>query len=330
MLRDMQFQGFRLLTPLLLTLYPVLASAEPIYYTSGASLETWDSDTGSRTTVATYSERLGAIAFNPAGDLFAISTVSSGVVRFSETGVWSVLATGLNQPNYLATHGDNGLVYVSRFSSGVVTRVDPSGTVTDIATLPEMVTGLACDIDGSLLATGGKRVFRIAADSTVSTVADFSTAGWPTNRFYTIGGITRANDGTFYVARQGENGLLYSLDLQGGWRFVGGHADGLISARQVAVDELGRSFVLHSWSPFAGSSQISCVTTGADIGFSGFNVQGIAVQSAVVPEPGLCLALGVCAASVSALAFGYRRKKHLAPQDSSDRGTPGASDLIEA
>jgi hypothetical protein len=209
----------------------------------------------------------------------------------------------------LVTHGNDGLLYFNNLNSSVITKIDPSGSISNYAAIPELVTGLACDIDGTLFATGGKKVYRIALDATVSTVADFSNAGWPTNRLYTIGGITRASNGTFYAVRQGDSGLVYSLDLVGGWQMVGGYSSGLYYARQVAVDQAGQASVLHVWSPFAGSSQVSFVPNGSSIGYSGFQVGGIAFESAAVPEPpGLTLA-AICLAVFSVAAFSGQRRR---------------------
>ncbi len=285
------------LSAIAIAIAPTSAPAELLYYTTGSSVRTWNSTSGANSAVSAYTERLGSIAFDVSGQLYAVAPDSGSIVRLTVSGSWQTVVAGLEfQPQALTLYGMGEFLYVSR-GSGVITRINQFGSYIELATLPEMITGLACDIDGSIFATGGKKVFRVSATGTYSTVADFSAAGWPTNRLYGIGGITRANNGVMYVVRQGETGVVYTLDGQGGWQFIGGHRDGLISARQVAVDDSANVNVLHTWSPFAGGSQISSLTTGASLGYSGFQVGGVAfpsaaVPSAAVPEPdslSLCL-----------------------------------------
>lgn len=262
-----------------------MATAEPLYYTSGSSVFTWNSATGVTSRISTYTDPLGRIVFDPAGNLFAVFggvAGGTGIARLTTSGSWSVVASDMNQPYYLAGLDRDGSLYASRFSSGVITKVDSTGATSDFATVPEMVSGLVCDDQGTLYATGGKRVFKITASGSVSTFVNLANYGWSSD----VSGITRSNSGTLYVARYGNPSFAYSLDQQGTPQLVGGHSSGLPYASQLAVDESNQVFVQHTWSPFAGSSQITCVTTGANIGYSGFSVGGIAAMSVAVPEPG--------------------------------------------
>jgi len=289
-----------------------IPAAELLYYTSGSSVLTWDVTTGVHTTVSTYSERLGSIFFDQLGNLYAASAGSSAIIQMTPSGSWNNVATDpYYQPWYIAGAGMGQPFYASRFSSGIITKIQNSGTISEFVTLPEMVTGLVCDDDGSLYATGGKKVFRVTSSGSVAVFADFTSAGWPTNRTYNASAITRSSSGTLYVAKQGESGAVYSLNDEGGYQYVGSHRDGLISAQQIAVDEAGRAFVWHTWSPFAGYSQISCVSTGDSFGYSGFSVGGIAFKSAAVPEPAT---ISITSVSVAAIAISgiarHRGKKN--------------------
>lgn len=276
-----------------------MATAEPLYYTSGSSVFTWNSATGVSSPISTYTDRLGRIVFDPAGNLFAVfggGAGGTGIARLSASGSWSVVASDMNQPYYLAGLDRNGALYASRFSSGVITKVEPNGVTSDFATVPEMVSGLVCDDQGTLYATGGRRVFKITASGSVSTFSNLANYSWPA-----ASGITRSNDGTLYLARYGNPSFVYSLDQQGTPQFVGAHSSGLPSASQLVVDESNQVFVQHTWSPFAGSSQITCVTTGASIGYSGFSAGGIALMSVAVPEPGTAALLTVGVFSLSVI-----------------------------
>ena len=279
-----------------------IPAVELLYYTTGSSVRTWDSDAGVHATVSSHSERLGHIFFDRSGSLFA-ATNSASIVRLSTTGSWSTVVAGLPfQPAYIAGYGDSGPTFAS--STGVITKIEQSGDLTDFATIPDGLTGLTCDENGFLFATSGKKVWKVTPSGNVSLFADFTNAGWPTNRYYSIGAITKGANGFLYAARQGDSGLVYSLDQQGSYQVVGGHRDGLISAQQIAVDEAGRAFVWHTWSPFAGSSQISYVPNGVSFGHSGFSVNGIAFKSAAVPEPGTAslVAAGLSALAISGIA----------------------------
>jgi len=288
-----------------LAILPVSASAELLHYTTGSSVHTWNPDTGHITEVSTYTERLGAIVFDSSGVMFAVAPVSGGIVRLDTSGSWSQVVNGLNQPNRLAEYGPGRVLYASQLSSGVITRIDQSGGVSDWVTLPEMITGLLCDIDGSIFATGGKKVFRVAPDGSYSTFADLSNA---IDSSYIVSGITRAADGTLYVARQGQIGLVYSLTRQGELQLVGGHPDRLYYAFQVAANELNQISVLHIWSPFVGYSQLTSLTNGRTIGYSGFEASGIAFASAAVPEPGSLPLFAIGAAVIAVAVRGTRRK----------------------
>lgn len=291
-----------------LAILPVSASAELLHYTTGSSVHTWNPDTGHIAEVSTYTERLTAIVFDSSGVMFAVAPFSGGIVRLDTSGSWSQVVNGLNQPNHLAEYGPGRSLYTSQLSTGVITRIDQSGGVSDWVTLPEMITGLLCDIDGSIFATGGKKVFRVAPDGSYSTVADLSNAGWPTNRFYTVGGITRAADGTLYVARQGDAGpvLVYSLTRQGELQLVA-HPQ-LYYAWQLAANELNQISVLTTWSPFVGYSLLTSLTNGRYIGNHGFQVNGIAFASAAVPEPGSLPLFAIGAAVIALAVRGTRRK----------------------
>lgn len=296
---------------------PILA-AELLYYTSGSSVLTWDVTTGVHTTVSTYSERLGSIFFDRMGNLYAAPASSSAIIQMKPSGSWSEVATNLYyQPWYIAGSGLGQPFYASRFSSGIITKIQDSGTNTEFVTLPEMILGLTCDTAGNVFATGGKKVYQITPGGSVSVFTDFSNVGdfsdaWP-NRRYQASAITCSSTGTLYVAKYGEPGAAYRLDIQGNYQYVGTHRDGMYDAQQLAVDDQGRVFVLHTWSPYAGSSQISCVSTGDSVGYSGFSVGGIAFKSAAVPEPGT---VSLIATSLAALAIsGIARRRGKVTRD---------------
>jgi hypothetical protein len=291
-----------------------LPATELLYYTSGSSVLTWDVTTGVHTTVSTYSERLGSIFFDRLGNLYAAPASSSAIIQMTPSGSWSNVATDLYyQPWYIAGSGLGQPFYASRFSSGIITKIQDSGTIPEFVTLPEMILGLTCDTEGNVLATGGKKVYQITPSGSVSVFTDFSNAGdfsdaWP-NRRYQASAITCSSTGTLYVAKYGEPGAVYTLDNQGGAHYVGSHRDGLINAQQIAVDEASRVFVLHTWSPFAGYNQISSVSTGDSIGYSGFSVGGIAFKSAAVPEPGTVSMISVSVAAIAISGISRRRGK---------------------
>jgi hypothetical protein len=179
----------------------------------------------------------------------------------------------------------------------------------DVATLPEYISGLTCDNNGNIYASGQTKVFKVAPNGAFSAIADLAPIAGA-NQLLT--GITRSQNGVMYLTSQKMNnpgwgnGAVWSLTAEGLIQFFGGHPDGLYGARQIAASGSGPVFVLHTWSPFVGSSQLSGVPNGVSFGYSGLQIGGLAFQSAAVPEPGgvTLLALGA-----SALWFGAYWKR---------------------
>lgn len=283
------------------------AAAEVLYYTTGNAVRTWNASTGVHATVSTNAVTLGSLAFDLSGALYSLVPGDSSIARLAPDGSWSTIVSGLGQPECLTVYGD--LLYVKRFPTGGITRVDQSGNLVDVATLPEYISGLTCDDNGNIYASGQTKVFKVAPNGAFSAIADLAPIAGA-NQLLT--GITRSQNGLMYLTSQNMNnpgwgnGAVWSLNTDGGIQFFGGHPDRLYGARQVAASASGQVFVLHTWSPFVGSSQLSGVPNGVSVGYSGFQVGGLAFQSAAVPEPGgvTLLALGV-----SALWFGAYLKR---------------------
>lgn len=273
------------------------AMAEPVYFTSGSAVKTWDPTTGVTSLLATYSDRLLGLNIDTAGNVIT-ATDGGEVVKLEPNGAWSVVCAGLDSPNWVVSYGST--IYVSHRWNRSITKIEPSGEATEFATLPDWITGLADDMRGNLYATSGKKIVRISSSGAVTEVADFTSLFDPRYQYF-IEGVTVGRDGTLYAVRNGDVGYVYSVDAQGHISFVGGHSSGLPYAQQVVIDDTNRIFVWHAWSPYVAGSQISVLSANvSSLGGSGFSIGGMALASAAVPEP---TASAMLVTAVSALGL---------------------------
>jgi PQQ-like domain len=83
------------------------------------------------------------------------------VLRLKPDGQLEVLAQGLALPSFAAS-APGGALYLAEFGAGRISRLDPSGTVTPVATISSP-TAISVALDGSILATASLdgRVARI-------------------------------------------------------------------------------------------------------------------------------------------------------------------------
>ena len=281
------------------------AAAEPVYFTSGSSVKTYDSVAGTISLVATYTDSLRDLTFDLSGNIYAV-TNGSDIVRLTPQGTWSVIASGLYSPGSIVSYQQN--LFVVNQNTPVITKIGPNSEVTDFVTLPQPASSLAADVFGNLYAAGGKKIYKITPNGSVTQAADFTQVFNQFNNEYTyVGGVAVGGDGLLYAVRNASGGAVYSVNSQGIISLVGTHPLGLIYARQIAVNA-NRLLVLHTWSPYAGYSQISDVIGGQWIGYSGFQANGIAFASAAVPEPtaATLLATGLLACAIGGHCVGRR------------------------
>jgi len=93
------------------------------------------------------------LAVNSEGDVFVTSVFEGTVLRYSPSGVSKgVFASGLAMPHFIEFDAADNL-YIAEDDSGAVSRIDPQGVKTVLATLPNAV-GLAVGVTSAKFLLG--------------------------------------------------------------------------------------------------------------------------------------------------------------------------------
>lgn len=159
----------------------------------------------------------GGITLDSAGDIYAANYGETDAVTGSEP-VWKISPTGAFDPFIFVSDinvasgndfdSDDNL-YQSNFGGDGVSKVDPSGVVTQVPGVIDGPVGIAVDDMGNLFVNGclENRIVQIAPDGTNSTFVSSAELNCPN-------GITRTADGDFYIVNW-RDGRIFHITESG-------------------------------------------------------------------------------------------------------------------
>jgi sugar lactone lactonase YvrE len=102
----------------------------------------------------------------------------------------------------------NGDLFVTEIFSGTVFRVSPTGSSSVFGTAPGELAGIARNTDGTLVAAGGKSVYRFEADGTPTLVTEIAEAGF-------LNGVTILRPDRFLIADDTAS-LIWEVNISTG------------------------------------------------------------------------------------------------------------------
>ena len=114
----------------------------------------------------------GGLAFDAAGNLFAVNTANNTIYKYTHAGVRSTFASGLNRPFGVAFDAAGNL-FVSEQNSGNILKFAPGGGAPTIFTTGFIVPlGLASDSVGNLFVAefGTNKAVKVAPNGTHTTI----------------------------------------------------------------------------------------------------------------------------------------------------------------
>ncbi len=267
-------------TVVVLFAYAAVARAEPIFFTSRATIYRGESTTGAFSVFATnpYTDRMTSAACDTDGNLISVDN-GGQVVRTRLTGeseIIAVVGAGLKD----VTCFGNTLYAASIEATGTIKTIRTTGEIATLATLPQVILGLAYSRNGDLYANTGDSLYRVTSTGSVSFVRNWTgyplrdLAWLPSGDFLACGssGIVSISQdpGIAVISPQpydGRNGIGSSL-----------------FPYALSLDQAGTPAYLQNFSPFNTGSwlmyQGNSLTGGA-----GTVYDTVAFQLAAVPEP---------------------------------------------
>lgn len=280
-------------TVVILVAYAAVAHAEPIFFSSGATIYRSETPASDYTVFATnpYNPygRMAAAACDTDGNLLSVDN-GGQVIRTRLSGQSELIAEAGASLKDITCFGTS-LFAVSLEGSGVIKTVRSNGAVAMLAELPSTVRGIAYSINGDLYANTGNSLYRVDPTGSVSFVRDWTgypltdLAWLPSGDFLACGAsgiVAIPTDPSIAVTSPqpyyGQNGIGSSL-----------------FPYALSLDQSGTPAYLEAYSPFNSGSRMVYQGTAVRQG-AGFVIDTVAFQLAAVPEPstwGMAIAGGI-------------------------------------
>ncbi len=267
-------------TIIILSSFTAFALAEPMYFTSGATIYRAESTTRAYSVFATNpyttSSRMTGAACDTDGNLISVD-LNGQVVRTRLTGDSELIALVGDSLKDITCFG-NTLFAVSLEESGVIKTVRASGDVATLAELPSTVRGITYSIDGDLYANTGNSLYRVTTSGSVSFVRDWT--GYPlTDLAWLRSGDFLACGSTGIVSiSQDPSIAVVSPPGYDGRNGIGSS----LYPYALSLDQNETPVYVENYSPFNSGSRLmyqgSTVTAGSVI-------NTVAFQFSAVPEP---------------------------------------------
>jgi sugar lactone lactonase YvrE len=173
------------------------------------------------------------LAFDSAGDLFAVVALNGEIVKISPSGGPSTIATGLRSPTGLAVNSAGDL-FVAVSQNGTVVKISSNGTQSTYATGLNVPSGLAFDRAGNLFVSsiGDGTITEITGSGQSTFVSGLSTPRGLA--FDGVGNLFEADEGSGNIYEFTNNNGTLSSNLN---VFVSG-----LSANGLAFNNAGELF----------------------------------------------------------------------------------------